>query len=145
MPCDEWFPDEYKVKAVNWHYPEGPGIIKSYDFLSSTGTYGNGLMNRVRQSVGLPTPPEPRPITNPQIIAEIRDLKRKVEQIGDDQYILAKKIEQIKEDKIVEFQNNDVYEINKRIERLEDKVALIVSNLANNRIVGFLFGKLWQT
>lgn len=55
---------------------------------------------------------------------------------------IAKKIEQLEEDKIVEFKNNDVYEVNKRIERLEAKVALINSNLVNSRIVKFFLGGL---
>lgn len=61
----------------------------------------------------------------------ISNLEQRVE-------ILAQKIGQIEKDKTVEFRNNDVYEVNKRIERLEAKVALINSNFANNRIVRFI-------
>lgn len=65
------------------------------------------------------------------IVHRIFDLEQKF----DD---LAKKIEQIEKDKIVEFKNNDVYEVNKRIERLEGKVALINSNFVNNRVARFI-------
>lgn len=51
---------------------------------------------------------------------------------------LAEKIEQIEKDKIAEFKNNDVYEVNKRIERLEMKIALIHSALTSNRIAKFV-------
>jgi uncharacterized small protein (DUF1192 family) len=47
---------------------------------------------------------------------------------------LSKKSQQIvrlEEIKIKEFQKNDVYEVNKRIERLEAKIALLESNKKN--------------
>lgn len=64
------------------------------------------------------------------IAHQIFDLEQKL----DD---LVKKIEQIEEDKIVEFKNNDVYEMNKRIERLEAKVATVSSSLMQSRIIRF--------
>lgn len=42
-----------------------------------------------------------------------------------------KKIKQIEKVRIAQFKDNDVYEVNKRIERLEAKVALINSNDSN--------------
>jgi septal ring factor EnvC (AmiA/AmiB activator) len=52
--------------------------------------------------------------------------------------ILDKKIKQIEKVKIAQFKDNDVYEVNKRIERLEAKVTLINSSLVNNRVVRFI-------
>lgn len=50
---------------------------------------------------------------------------------------LTKRMEQAEKDKIVEFKSNDVHEINKRIERLEAKVALVNSYFFNNRAIQF--------
>ncbi len=58
---------------------------------------------------------------------------------------LTNVVSDIEKDKIAQFKSNDVYEVNKRIERLEAKVALINSNLVNSRIVRFFFKRLWQT
>jgi hypothetical protein len=117
--------------ALNWCYPEGPGIIKSWEFPLSSGTYvGTELTNKIRQSVGLPV--EWQPISNIQLIAEVRDLKRKLKNV---EMRLAKS-EAVR---IKEFNDNDVYEVNKRIERLESKVEWIISNLVNNPIIRFLF------
>ncbi len=52
-------------------------------------------------------------------------LQQKIEQINK---ILVDRIEQVEKIRFVEFKNNDVYEVNKRIERLERKIALLESN-----------------
>lgn len=115
----------------NWHYPEGIGIIKSCEFPLSSGTYvGTELTNKIRQSVGLPV--EWQPISNIQLIAEVRDLKRKLKNTEI-------KLSELEAIKIVQFTENDVYEVNKRIERIESKVEWIISNLVNNPIIRFLF------
>jgi hypothetical protein len=54
---------------------------------------------------------------------------------------LTKKVERLEENKIVQFKENDVYEVNKRIERVEAGMALIESVLScivDSRIIQFL-------
>jgi tetrahydromethanopterin S-methyltransferase subunit G len=70
--------------------------------------------------------------------SEINQIAHRVYDLGQKLDGLTKEIERIEEDKIIEFKNNDVYEVNKRIERIEAKVALISSSLVNNRVVRFL-------
>lgn len=47
---------------------------------------------------------------------------------------LVEKIEQIEKIKVREFATNDVYEVNKRIERLQGKIALLKSNSNSSEI-----------
>ena len=46
---------------------------------------------------------------------------------------LERKLDQYEKIKVREFQTNDVYEVNKRIERLEVKVALLRSNSGDSK------------
>jgi tetrahydromethanopterin S-methyltransferase subunit G len=56
---------------------------------------------------------------------QVHVLQQKIEQINK---ILVDRIEQVEKIRFVEFKNNDVYEVNKRIERLGRKIALLESN-----------------
>jgi GTPase involved in cell partitioning and DNA repair len=126
-----------KNGGSHWYYPEGPGIVKSYDFPSPSGTYvGTELTNHIRRSVGLSFVPEWKPISHVQIVSEIRDLKRKLKKTET-------RLTELETVKIKEFVEKDVYEVNKRIERLERKIALLESSPQKNRQI--IFVKLLAT
>lgn len=69
---------------------------------------------------------------------EINHIAHRIFDLEQSVVDLTERVEQAEENKIVEFKNNDVYEVNKRIERLEAKVALINSSLTNNRVARFI-------
>lgn len=122
----------------DWLYPEGPGIVKSYDYHLSTGTYiGSNLTNHIRKSVGLPVKWEPT--SNVHILAEVHDLERKVKNTQE-------KLAKLEAIKVKEFRTKDFYEVNKRIERLERQIALIESSLNNKHRLRGIFGEYgWLT
>lgn len=66
---------------------------------------------------------------------KIDDLTKRLDHVNK---TLADRIEQVEKIKFVEFKNNDVYEVNKRIERLERKIALLESK-SNLSAVGVNF------
>lgn len=55
---------------------------------------------------------------------------------------LTNVVSDIEKDKIAQFKSNDVYEVNKRIERLEAKVELTNSIFLNNPVIRFFLGRM---
>jgi uncharacterized protein YlzI (FlbEa/FlbD family) len=62
-------------------------------------------------------------------------LQDKVDLVVHQVYTLEEKLNQLEEIKIKEFAEKDVYEVNKRIKRLERKIALLESNSQENRLI----------
>jgi hypothetical protein len=110
------------------------------------------LTNVIRRSVGLPSV-----VMSEAMSDELADFKRQIGAITgqlrrsdgtvdvEKIFELPQKIDDLgyRLDRVEsympkEFTEKDVYEVNKRIERLEMKVALISSALTSSRIVKFL-------
>ncbi len=104
------------------------------------------LTNAVRNTVGLHSLPTGTLVevdSLPQM--DIIRLREEINRTNHHVYVLGKeigdlveKLEQIEKVKIAQFKDNDVYEVNKHIERLEARIAMIDSHLFDSWLMRWL-------
>jgi len=97
---------------------------------------GNGEIKETSTGFSLPSGTLVDVNRLPQM--DIIHLQSKIDNFAHHIYALEQRLDQLEKIKIKEFSKNDVYEVNKRIERLQGKIALLQSN-SNLPTVGVNF------